>query len=573
MPNFTPERVRLSELLEKINDGRIQLPNFQRDYKWKPVQVKKLIDSIQAAYPAGSLLLLEVDNKRKELGFRQFEYTSDETINEPELLVLDGQQRLTSCYCAFYNLSQKYGKSFFLDYGKLFEHCSHSKDVEISFEDFLKEAKWESLSPNQLIERQWINISCLKSKQEFRKERAKLIKTIDNVQLKSFLQDEIENYLDSIFEYEFPVIRLAKEMPIEAVCKIFETINTTGLKLSAFDICVAKFMRDGLNLREKMDDVVKNDNALNIIFSGDETLFLQAIALLAKKSPKANALPKNLEKNDIEKWWDKAKTGFSLTVDILDGIGIGLKKTIDLLPYKPVLPLFSALIIECKYEKLRHDEKSSLVQKLKKFLYTSAFSTYYTEGTDAKIQKDFKELCNWINENEEPEIIKAGINWNYERIVTVKKSGATGKAILCLINSRNPKDFYEEVQVGKYLNAAESQLHHIFPKGQYQKEFEKDKLDSVLNLTFITDNSNNYIKDAKTKDYITDVLNKGKTEEGFKELLKDHLIDEKAYEFLKTEDFNNFIIARAEIIKNKLEREGIVVKEFDNSENEIIYDE
>lgn len=566
MPNFTPEKVKLFELLEKINDGRIQLPNFQRDYKWKSSQIKKLIDSIQASYPAGSLLFLEANNK-EELEYRPFEYISEKELKFPELLVLDGQQRLTSCYCAFYNLDLKYEKSFFLDYGELYNQYLNNKNVEISFEDCLREAKHGSLNPNQLLEKKWLNISCLKSKQEFRKERSNLVKSINDEQLKSFLQDEIENYLDSIFDYVFPVIRLSKEMPIEAVCKIFETINTTGLKLSAFDICVAKFMRQSLNLREKMNAIVRNDAALNNIFDKDETLFLQAIALLANKPPKANALPKNLEKYDIEKWWDKAVNGFKTTVELLDGMGIGLKKNTDLLPYKPILPLFAAVIIECNYEKLLQGEKSQFVKKLKKFVFTSAFSAHYTEGTDAKIQKEFPKLCNWINKDEEPEVIKMGVSWDLAKVLKLTKSGATGKAILCLINSNHPKDFYEEVHVGNYLNAAPSQLHHIFPKGQYKK----DELESVLNFTYITDKSNNFIKDAKTKDYIKDILNRGTTESGFKDLLKDHLIDEYGYECLKKEDFDNFIISRAKIVKQKLEALGITVKDSDN--DEFLYDE
>ena len=55
--------------------------------------------------------------------------------------------------------------------------------------------------------------------------------------------------MDTIFEYEFPVVILPKEMTLDAVCKVFQTINSTGLKLSAFDICVAKFMRQSIDLK------------------------------------------------------------------------------------------------------------------------------------------------------------------------------------------------------------------------------------------------------------------------------------------------------------------------------------
>ena len=63
MADFTPTTEDLFKLLKDIDDGEIQLPQFQRDFKWKQKQITKLLSSIQAGYPAGSLLFLEIDPK------------------------------------------------------------------------------------------------------------------------------------------------------------------------------------------------------------------------------------------------------------------------------------------------------------------------------------------------------------------------------------------------------------------------------------------------------------------------------------------------------------------------------
>ena len=350
------------------------------------------------------------------------------------------------------------------------------------------------------------------------------------------------------------VVKLDKNLTLDAVCKIFETINTTGLKLSSFDICVAKFMRQGKDLREMMEDV-KKDEVLKNIFDQDENLLLQAIALLARKSPKANALPDNLSLQDINEWWDKAVSGFKFIVTELDKIGVGISKNTQLLPYAPVLPLFSALAIRTN---IINEPKSNLAvigkfeRKIKQFFYTTACAFYYTEGTDAKIEKNFNELFEWINDdNKKPVIVTTGVQWNTAKLINYTKDSAFGKAVLCLINSESPDDFYTNHTVGNGIDKAECQLHHIFPKAQYKDIYKN--INSIFNFTFITSESNNYIKDNKTCTYLKDIIkDTGRSENNLIELLDKHLINKKCYECLKTEDFNGFISNRAEMIKDKL---------------------
>ena len=72
MADFTTKPKGLFDLLEDIDEGKIQLPQFQRDFKWGQNKVKKLLNSIQAGYPAGSLLFLEIDPNDSKLSYRPF---------------------------------------------------------------------------------------------------------------------------------------------------------------------------------------------------------------------------------------------------------------------------------------------------------------------------------------------------------------------------------------------------------------------------------------------------------------------------------------------------------------------
>ena len=98
--SFDSTKEDLSELLKKIRRGDLQLPEFQRDYVWGEEAIISLLSSIAKGYPVGALLTLkrggEVDFKP-----RGIEGTQVSSI-EPEELLLDGQQRVTSLFKALY---------------------------------------------------------------------------------------------------------------------------------------------------------------------------------------------------------------------------------------------------------------------------------------------------------------------------------------------------------------------------------------------------------------------------------------------------------------------------------------
>lgn len=326
MGNFTPEKITLKKLLSDIDCGKLKLPCFQRDYKWTAPKVKKLLDSIQNDHPAGSLLFLEVDYNDVIIPEESFKYTDEaKQTSNIEYLVLDGQQRLTSCYCAFYNVGNK---SYFLDYLKLMELDKENKSNEIDFEELLVDKRNVDF-PDQYLDQGLLPLAYIKDTKTMREMlkpyKDSIRKNNAKEEIYDFLDGKLGDYLDSIFEYEFPVVKLPKELTLDAVCKVFQTINSTGLKLSAFDICVAKFMRQKINLKEKVNEA-KSNTYVKIVLDSEETLVLQIIALLAGKAPKKNALADTLSKEDIQSYWDKSILGIEEAVCILDGFGAGTKK-------------------------------------------------------------------------------------------------------------------------------------------------------------------------------------------------------------------------------------------------------
>ena len=80
-------------------------------------------------------------------------------------------------------------------------------------------------------------------------------------------------------------------------------------------------------------------------------------------------------------------------------------------------------------------------------------------------------------------MVSQGILWNTNKYIGSTKKSAFGKAVLCLINSQNPRDFYENKNVGVGENTVSSQIHHIFPEAEYKLRVG-ESINSVFNYTF-----------------------------------------------------------------------------------------
>ena len=91
----------LLDLLDRIHSGDMVLPDFQRDFVWEPSATQALIVSIANNYPAGSIL--RVRDTQRVFSSRAFE-GAPTAAPFHSFLVLDGQQRLTSLYQAFYGV-------------------------------------------------------------------------------------------------------------------------------------------------------------------------------------------------------------------------------------------------------------------------------------------------------------------------------------------------------------------------------------------------------------------------------------------------------------------------------------
>ncbi|BAZ36939.1 hypothetical protein NIES4101_28600 [Calothrix sp. NIES-4101] len=102
---FDITKYPLFDVLKDIKIGRIQLPDFQRDWVWDDGHVRCLLASISLAYPIGAVMMLQQGIQQQQFKPRLLDGVTNNASQQPSLLLLDGQQRLTTLFMAF--LSQQ----------------------------------------------------------------------------------------------------------------------------------------------------------------------------------------------------------------------------------------------------------------------------------------------------------------------------------------------------------------------------------------------------------------------------------------------------------------------------------
>ncbi len=96
MSTFDSTKTPLPQIIREITEGKVQLPDFQRGWVWDDEHVRSLLISVARSFPVGAVMLLETG------GDVRFQVRPIENLNfpgkvpEPERLILDGQQRLTT---------------------------------------------------------------------------------------------------------------------------------------------------------------------------------------------------------------------------------------------------------------------------------------------------------------------------------------------------------------------------------------------------------------------------------------------------------------------------------------------
>ena len=388
MSTFNIDRPLLSNILTDIGTGKIQLPDFQRDWIWDDSRIRSLLASVSQAFPIGAVLTLAVGGKNS-LKPRPIEGVNPaEDAKTPNTLILDGQQRLTAL---FQSLKSEQGAYTLNDKGKPITRYYYL-DMEKCLNDEIdREKAVLSSRENRRVQREHGEIIDIASPEmEYKNSMFPVNKIFDSDdwgdEYKDYWkQDPSKRELFNTFnrevigcfkQYNLPIIHLLENTPREAVCLIFEKVNTRGVTLTVFELLTASFAIDNFQLREDWDERFKRMSKHPVLGNLDSTDFLRALTLLfTNANPKISTVNctrrsiLQLKAADYKKWAKITEDGFIQAAKFLNDLKIFSAKDV---PYQTQLIALAAILadVNSAYESaLKAEERKKKKVALKNWVY------------------------------------------------------------------------------------------------------------------------------------------------------------------------------------------------------------
>lgn len=428
--------IRIPELLDLIDKGELVLPEFQRDFDWEEDRVRQLLATISRKWPAGSLLLQEFPG---ETFYRLRPFDGGPHIDKEKVhyVALDGQQRLTSLYHAIYDS----GEFVFAANLKKTLSANSIEELEDGIRAFSRK-EWDDKYRNfsAINPWEWVPYYALKSPTDYfmwRDEVLEFTHDEQKLEVASSLSSIYRNHLSSFETFVLPSIIVNKSLEPEAIARIFERVNRGGLRLSAFDLMVAKSFDVGWNLRDKWSEACVEFPDLDEFFEEDGLPVIRVIALIHSRSVRESDVL-GLTGELVRKHWDRAIRAVAAAIKFFKNT-CGVLRS-DWLPYGGMLTTLAAVAVE-------HDLDEH-TDKIVPWFVGCGFGYQYQGGANTITVEEFNSLANSIVFD--IDIPKFIISKSFLREVTRKKKAAVWRAFLCLLAMEGARDPISLEPISKY---------------------------------------------------------------------------------------------------------------------------
>lgn len=572
-----PNNQNLLGLVAKAQSGKVVLPQFQRNFVWSRDDITDLLVSLLEGHFIGSFLMLRSDADDAPFAIRAIQGVNMEPEElQPEWMILDGQQRLTSLNYAFSAPAipmrwTKYPYRFFLNLKKIAEG-NIADAIWSERSDYLgdwlnQEKQFETLSvPFTTLLTGWDDWKddyedwlLMRQDGSFEYYRDKY-RGAWKVVMK-----RIENFLVPVIEIE--KIPADDADRLGQVCAIFEKLNTMGVRLSVYDLLTARLykypsmMHKGkrIDQHELWKDAVAQYPHLNHFSDGNPDAYgvyvLRTIALMRGLDMKSKSLI-NLKPANYEADWQTAvkymeKAFDRITANDQDGFGAINSRWF---PYSTMISPLAAMLHKIDADGLDH----RAYKLIKRWYWASIFRERYASSVESTIYRDYQDFLKAVADPAfEPVAIadaRTGIveNDNFS-LRQESRVNALYRGIMCLIALRGAKDFRADDSI-KFHTLED---HHIFPKaylanrkGTDGKAIPGDQVNSIINRTLIADKTNGMISKSSPAKYLEKLVPADRKVK----IMASHFIDADALEAMEANDFDRFMAAREKALLAEIGR-------------------
>jgi hypothetical protein len=580
LESFDSTKRSLSEILKDVHSGKIQLPDFQRGWIWDDNRIKGILASVAKSFPIGAVMLLETGNESVRFKTKPVEGVKLDKEVKPDLLILDGQQRITSLYQTIVTneivntrneKKYKIKRWYYIDMAKAMDESYDLEEAIISVnekkqitEDFGRRIVLDLSKKEYEYKNLMYPVYMIDEHSVWRREFNKYWQ-YDSEKL-SFWDEFEDRVINSFNRYMLPVIIMKKENPKEAVCQVFEKVNTGGVSLNVFELLTATFAAEEFDLKQDWQKIKEEINDYKLLANVSNTDIIQAITLLATYNHRANLKKQNVSDEDLPAVSCKRKDMLNLSLQnylkYSDLIVQGFIKASKILsenhiytardlPYNTQLIPMSAILAVLGNKIDNIGCKKKLVQ----WYWCGVLGELYGSANETRYALDLPQVVDWIENNgHEPKTVYDA-NFSPSRLHTLRtRNSAAYKGVYALLMEDETKDWLSATKIDFSTYFSESiDIHHIFPVDWCLKNgISKDDYNCIINKTPLSSRTNRIVSGDAPSKYLARVQrHAGVSDEEFHDILKSHVL---SLEFLYADDFENFFIDRKEKILQRIEK-------------------
>ena len=589
----------LHKLLDDCHQGFLQLPDFQRSWVWDEDRIKSLIASISRAFPIGALMTLDTGGpvNFKPRPVEGAPFSAKQTA--PQSLLLDGQQRMTSLYQVSLRgqvvetvtpKKKKVKRWFYIDIRKALDPYADREEAIVGVpedrivkSDFGRKDELDLSSAEKEYASLMYPVSQVFDWDNWQDGYNEYWRGDQNESIRKEFRDFKNQILQNFKFYRVPVIALDRSTSKEAVCVVFEKVNTGGKPLDAFELVTAMYAASGHELRKDWygDETAQGRHrrfaetyrlagtGSGILTNVANTDFLQAISLLHTRDRRRAAeaagkqgkeLPAvtsnrqallNLPLEAYKRYEAQVEQGFIKAAKFLHMLHI--YRIFDLPYQSQIIPL--AAILADIGDAWEHEANRA---KLVRWYWNGVFGELYGSAVDSRIARDFMEVPVWLKGGPEPSTVSETM-FRADRLKTMRmRLSAAYKGINSLLMKEGAQDFRSGQKFDHTVFFGENvDIHHIFPQDWCKRQkIKADVYDSIINKTPLSYRTNRIIGGVPPSEYLAklqkgDATTPAITCEKLDSYLTSHLI---APSLLYGDQFNAFMADRQKQLLSLIEK-------------------
>lgn len=542
---FTTPSYSLKDLFSRAGRGELQLPDFQREYLWDVDRVRTLVTSVLRGYPVGSFLALDTRNTEQRFKPRPLEGVEVHGV-APGLLLLDGQQRLTSLYQAF----KKDGEVRTVDYlGRPIRRrfmvdvrAAASADpmpVEALFAVDEQGQVRSHFGPGvdgDLNSREaYINNGVIPVSMLLWPEGNDLLVDMaantEDEQLRGAVKRFVNQVMRGLSAYDVPVIRVDRETTQAGVGQIFAFANSAGVQMDVFELLTAVFASEDPEFKlsehfAAQEARLREYPALDNI---GRIEYLRALSLLlTSREGHAVGHRGDILNISLSQYLDHAEELTDAFVAAAEFLAERCILGVDQVPYSAqIVPL--ATILARLAEDPAVLEQQEAKDRLNRWFWSGVFGELYgAHAPSIRAGLDVTQVTPWVRgETEAVPRTVTDASFAESRLHTATAESGVYRGLYALLMARGALDWrtgkpFTRETIGELL----PRFHTVFPREFCLAAGADEQLaDSVLNRTPMGRRTDVVMENNEPKRYLPRLQSKSLMDDAeFDAMLRGHEI-------------------------------------------------